>query len=94
MRATSPNLAKPRTADPLTGVQRDAAKCVDARSVDHSVDHRVDSVEHALEKALDAATASGRWDVVVQLARELEARRVAPACNILRISAAARRGAR
>ena len=37
----------------------------------------VDSVENALAKGIEAATAAGRWDVVVQLARELEARRLA-----------------
>jgi hypothetical protein len=34
-------------------------------------------VEQALVKALSEASAAGRFDVVVQLARELEARRVA-----------------
>jgi hypothetical protein len=34
-------------------------------------------VEGALARALDAAAAAGRFDVVAQLARELEARRVA-----------------
>ncbi len=36
-----------------------------------------DAVESALAKALEGATAVGRWDVVSQLARELEARRLA-----------------
>jgi hypothetical protein len=34
-----------------------------------------DAVTMALAKALEGATAAGRWDVVAQLARELEARR-------------------
>jgi hypothetical protein len=37
----------------------------------------IDVVEAALGKALEAATADKRWDVVAQLGRELEARRVA-----------------
>jgi hypothetical protein len=37
----------------------------------------LDGVETALATALGAASAAGRWDVVVQLARELEARRLA-----------------
>ena len=36
-----------------------------------------ESVEDALAVALAAASAAGRWDVVAQLARELEARRLA-----------------
>lgn len=38
-----------------------------------------DAVETALAKALESATAAQRWDVVAQLARELEARRLAAA---------------
>jgi hypothetical protein len=34
-------------------------------------------VEAALVRALDLAASAGRWDVVAQLARELEARRLA-----------------
>jgi hypothetical protein len=36
-----------------------------------------DAIEDALAKALEGATAAGRWDVVAQLAKELEARRLA-----------------
>jgi hypothetical protein len=36
-------------------------------------------VEEALVKAIGEASAAGRWDVVAQLARELEARRSARA---------------
>ena len=41
-------------------------------------------VERALVRALDAAAAAGRFDVVAQLARELEARRLACARNVVR----------
>jgi hypothetical protein len=34
------------------------------------------TVEYALAGALDRASAAGRWDIVAQLARELEARRL------------------
>ena len=37
----------------------------------------VGSVEDSLAAALVAASTAGRWDVVAQLARELEARRLA-----------------
>jgi hypothetical protein len=42
-----------------------------------------DPVEAALAKALSEASAAGRFDVVAQLARELEARRLARSGNIL-----------
>jgi hypothetical protein len=43
----------------------------------------VDDVEAALAKALEGATAAGRFDVVAQLARELEARRLARMGNVV-----------
>ena len=42
-----------------------------------------DAVEAALAKALEGATAAGRWDVVAQLARELEARRLSRMRNVV-----------
>jgi hypothetical protein len=46
----------------------------------------------ALAKALEGATAEKRWDVVAQLGRELEARRVARAApNVVAIERKARR---
>ena len=51
-----------------------------------------DPVEVALAKALEGATAEKRWDVVAQLGRELEARRVARAApNVVAIERKARR---
>jgi hypothetical protein len=41
------------------------------------------SVEDALAMALEGATAAGRWDVVAQLAKELEARRLARTPNVV-----------
>lgn len=43
----------------------------------------LDPVELALARALEAATAAGRFDVVAQLARELEARRLAHEPNVV-----------
>ena len=42
-------------------------------------------LEAALAEALTLAAAAGRFDVVAQLARELEARRLARAGNVVRI---------
>jgi integrase len=50
-----------------------------------------DAVEAALAKALDAAAAAGRFDVVAQLAKELEARRLSEAKNVVSIDVARRR---
>ena len=44
-----------------------------------SVIQSVDAVEQALAKALEAATAAGEWSAVIELARQLEARRQARA---------------
>jgi hypothetical protein len=47
------------------------------------VPEAVDPVEAALAKALEGATAASRFDVVAQLARELEARRLARLPNVI-----------
>jgi hypothetical protein len=52
---------------------------------------RPDHVELALAKALSQAAEAGRFDVVAQLARELEARRLARLPNVVPLSS---RGAR
>jgi hypothetical protein len=46
-----------------------------------------DAVEAALAGALSAAAVAGRFDVVAQLARELEARRFARAGNVFILNA-------
>jgi hypothetical protein len=77
----------------LTGIEavqsvRLAAIHVDSRQLDPT---RVDvsarelvafgpkesTVEDALARAIEGAVSAGRWDVVAQLAKELEARRLA-----------------
>jgi len=50
------------------------------------------SVEDAIARALSDAASAGRWDVVAALARELEARRVASAGNIVKLESGNRRG--
>jgi hypothetical protein len=52
----------------------------------------IDPVEAALARALTEASAAGRWDVVAQLARELESRRTASAGNVVQLDAGKRRG--
>lgn len=47
-----------------------------------------DAVEDALGVALKGATEAGRWDVVAQLAGELQARRVSRTGNVVAIGAA------
>ena len=52
-----------------------------------------DAVEAALSRALATAADAGRFDIVGQLARELEARRLARAGNVVVLNGARRRGA-
>jgi len=52
-----------------------------------------DRIESALAEALRAASAAGRWDIVAQLARELEARRLAGS-NVERLDVTKKGGAR
>ncbi|MGO8993583.1 MAG: hypothetical protein ACLQVI_09650 [Polyangiaceae bacterium] len=47
-----------------------------------------DAVEAALAEAIRGATSAGRWDVVAQLAKELEARRLARAGNVVALGEA------
>lgn len=64
-------------------------KTPDSEPVGPAVGPALD-VEAALADALSKAAAAGRWDVVAQLARELEARRLASAGNV--VALAAKRG--
>ena len=47
---------------------------------------QVDAVEEALTGALTEAAKAGRFDVVAQLAKELEARRLARSTNVVSIT--------
>ncbi len=55
------------------------------RSSDTSQRVDADPLVAALGKALEGASAAGRWDVVAQLAKELEARRLAREPNVVAI---------
>jgi hypothetical protein len=46
-------------------------------------DETIDTVQAALAGAIAKATAAGEWGVVAQLAKELEARRLARAVNVV-----------
>jgi hypothetical protein len=48
-------------------------------------------IEIALVRALETAAAAGRFDVVAQLARELEARRLARLGNVVALESRSRR---
>jgi hypothetical protein len=61
----------------LPNVDENEAKSADVGVVTFATDRVVDPVEAALTKALEGATAAGEWSTVAQLARELEARRIA-----------------
>lgn len=63
------------------------------RTLDHAqpAPHEGDDVEAALARALDRACEAGRFDVVAQLARELEARRMARSGNVVAFDATALR---
>ncbi len=50
-----------------------------------------DPVEPAMARAQDRASEAGRFDVVAQLAGELEARRLARAGNVVALDAKTRR---
>ena len=50
-----------------------------------------DAIEIALANALTEAAAAGRFDVVGQLAKELESRRLARASNVVALDAQQRR---
>jgi hypothetical protein len=63
-----------------------------AGQVGNAWGYSIDHVESALAKALEGATAAGRWDVVAQLARELEARRLARTDNVVNLDVARRGG--
>jgi hypothetical protein len=53
----------------------------------------VDPVEFELARALGRAADAGRFDVVAQLAKELEARRLARFTNVVAIDERGRKGA-
>jgi hypothetical protein len=74
--------ARNRAASDQSSSATSADDALNKTNLDRDLDRtgpapaNVDAVEVALAKALEGATAAGRFDVVAQLARELEARRL------------------
>lgn len=60
-----------------------ARQAASSPPIDSPVDAERAEYTDPLERALGLAAAAGRWDVVAQLARELEARRLAAAGNVV-----------
>ncbi len=77
-----------RQNDSSRNVTEGGAECT---SPIDEADEQTVEVEGALAKALELAATAGRFDVVVQLARELEARRLAPMGNVVKLTAKATR---
>lgn len=87
-RGLNPRQLEPQTSDEISSVAEGAVFST-IRKVEENAGEPsepmsprsaaapVDAVEAALKSALEGATRAGRWDVVAQLARELEARRTA-----------------
>src|SRR5580658_6109817 len=79
------------TSDP-SQIQGDSRQLDPAR-VDVSAREQVafgpsdSSLEDALARAIEGAVAAARWDVVSQLARELEARRLARTGDVVTLAA-------
>ena len=67
------------------------AKYATTGGLNDSVNESPD-VESVLAKAIEAATSAGRFDVVAQLCRELEARRLARSGNVVSIDARRSKG--
>jgi hypothetical protein len=83
--------ATSRFLDVSTG--RDSALAPDTtkkRGAAEEFGPTVGPIEVALAKALEAAANAGRFDVVAQLAKELEARRLARMPNVVALDAARR----
>ena len=72
--------------DSTAVVGSNEAKCADTGGLNDSLNASPD-VESVLARAIEAATPAGRFDVVAQLCRELEARRLARLGNVVSIDA-------
>jgi hypothetical protein len=86
---------KPGESDAVHTIPQDSATSVSQSAEDVARSDDVlprsaaawdpDPVEAALARALDRGSEAGRFDVVAQLARELEARRLGRARNVVRL---------
>lgn len=83
----APGIESPDTSVPSAADRRESPRAdttqgnAERREVSASVATVVDVVEAALAGAIGKATAAGEWTIVAQLARELEARRIARAAS-------------
>jgi hypothetical protein len=91
----APGIESRDTSVPIVAKRRDDD--ADRATQDDSMRRRIsalsslgDPVEAALARALDCAAQAGRFDVVAQLARELEARRLARVNNVVTLKPKAR----
>jgi hypothetical protein len=78
------NVGDRRVDDPDQATQDDERR--------REVSASEDVVEAALARAIERATAAGRWDVVAQLAKELEARRLHQTGKVVHLTKRAARG--
>jgi hypothetical protein len=87
-----PSVAERREKPAVETTQSDATQPEVLVSPSSNAVAPTDTVEAALANALTQAATAGRFDVVAQLARELEARRLARAGNVVLLDAGRRRG--
>ena len=92
MELTGIESAETSTPSVVQGTEKQAAVATKAAPKQPAVSVSAVDVEEALAGALTAASAAGQWDVVAQLAKELEARRLARSGNVVALVAKARRG--
>lgn len=79
-------MSSPEVGDEHASARSDIGRQSPDRGADRRDEESTDAVEEALAAALTAAATAGRFDVVAQLARELEARRLARSGNVIELS--------
>jgi hypothetical protein len=81
------------TGKPEEALMEDTLGHASVRTKPKPAGGEVDGVEQALADAVTRAARAGEWGVVAQLAKELEARRLARLRNVLPLDAKSRKGA-
>jgi hypothetical protein len=89
---SAPRLVDRREIPPPNATKDDGKRREVSASCALDAPALIDPVEAAVAKAIADAATAGRFDVVAQLARELEARRLARAGNVVLLDAGRRRG--
>jgi hypothetical protein len=79
----APTVSEASENTAVQATESDAAPPEVSASSPRADERPVDVIETALAKALTEAAGAGRFDVVAQLAKELEARRLAGAANVV-----------